>query len=184
MDYRFWIKDGDWEQFDEATLQEIDQAVEWGEQVRDPRLHQLSPRPGLHRGQAAGEDQSVDRPRDAARVRRALGHVRPPLPRHPQRTTQLQPDERAGGRRAGGLRGGGPQAGRRDPGRRSGAADHLRRPAVGHRFRCWSCASCGSRRPRAATRPARSATTRPAGSTASIFRCRSGRVCCRPTARC
>lgn len=30
MDYRFWIKDGDWEQFDEATLQEIDQAVEWG----------------------------------------------------------------------------------------------------------------------------------------------------------
>ena len=30
MDYRFWIKDGDWEQFDEATLQEIDQAVAWG----------------------------------------------------------------------------------------------------------------------------------------------------------
>jgi aryl-phospho-beta-D-glucosidase BglC (GH1 family) len=32
MDYRFWIQDGDWEQFDEATLQEIDQAVQWGEQ--------------------------------------------------------------------------------------------------------------------------------------------------------
>ncbi len=32
MDYRFWIKDGDWEEFDEPTLQEIDQAVEWGEQ--------------------------------------------------------------------------------------------------------------------------------------------------------
>lgn len=32
MDYRFWIKDGDWEKFDEATLQEIDQAVEWGRQ--------------------------------------------------------------------------------------------------------------------------------------------------------
>jgi aryl-phospho-beta-D-glucosidase BglC (GH1 family) len=31
MDYRFWIKDGDWEQFDEATLVEIDQAVAWGE---------------------------------------------------------------------------------------------------------------------------------------------------------
>ena len=30
MDYRFWIKDGDWEQFDEPTLQEIDQAVQWG----------------------------------------------------------------------------------------------------------------------------------------------------------
>ncbi|NLF71542.1 MAG: glycoside hydrolase family 5 protein [Candidatus Anammoximicrobium sp.] len=32
MDYRFWIQDGDWEQFDEATLREIDQAVQWGEQ--------------------------------------------------------------------------------------------------------------------------------------------------------
>jgi hypothetical protein len=30
MDYRFWIKDGDWESFDESTLKEIDQAVEWG----------------------------------------------------------------------------------------------------------------------------------------------------------
>jgi hypothetical protein len=30
MDYRYWIKDGDWEQFDEATLREIDQAVQWG----------------------------------------------------------------------------------------------------------------------------------------------------------
>jgi hypothetical protein len=32
MDYRCWIKDGDWEQFDEATLKEIDQAVAWGQQ--------------------------------------------------------------------------------------------------------------------------------------------------------
>lgn len=31
MDYRFWIKDGDWEQFDEETLRDIDQAVTWGE---------------------------------------------------------------------------------------------------------------------------------------------------------
>jgi len=31
MDYRLWIKDGDWEQFDEATLREIDQAVAWGQ---------------------------------------------------------------------------------------------------------------------------------------------------------
>ena len=31
MDYRLWIKDGNWEEFDEATLQEIDQAVAWGE---------------------------------------------------------------------------------------------------------------------------------------------------------
>ncbi|MBM3890430.1 MAG: hypothetical protein FJ388_15060, partial [Verrucomicrobia bacterium] len=30
MDYRIWIKDGDWEQFDEQQLREIDQAVEWG----------------------------------------------------------------------------------------------------------------------------------------------------------
>ena len=30
MDYRLWIKDGDWTQFDEAVLREIDQAVEWG----------------------------------------------------------------------------------------------------------------------------------------------------------
>jgi hypothetical protein len=30
MDYRFWIKDGNWEQFDEPTLKEIDQAVAWG----------------------------------------------------------------------------------------------------------------------------------------------------------
>ena len=31
MDYRLWIKDGNWEAFDEATLKEIDQAVAWGE---------------------------------------------------------------------------------------------------------------------------------------------------------
>jgi aryl-phospho-beta-D-glucosidase BglC (GH1 family) len=30
MDYRLWIKDNDWTQFDESTLREIDQAVEWG----------------------------------------------------------------------------------------------------------------------------------------------------------
>ncbi len=32
MDYRCWIKDGNWEQFDEATLKEIDQAVALGGQ--------------------------------------------------------------------------------------------------------------------------------------------------------
>ena len=32
MDYRLWIVDGDWERFDEPTLKEIDQAVEWGRQ--------------------------------------------------------------------------------------------------------------------------------------------------------
>ena len=31
MDYRFWIKSGNWEEFDEATLAEIDQALAWGE---------------------------------------------------------------------------------------------------------------------------------------------------------
>jgi hypothetical protein len=31
MDYRFWIKDDDWEKFDEKGLVEIDQAVAWGE---------------------------------------------------------------------------------------------------------------------------------------------------------
>jgi len=30
MDYRFWIANGNWEEFDEATLKEIDQAVAWG----------------------------------------------------------------------------------------------------------------------------------------------------------
>jgi hypothetical protein len=30
MDYRCWIKDGNWERFDEATLKQIDQAVAWG----------------------------------------------------------------------------------------------------------------------------------------------------------
>ncbi len=30
MDYRFWIKDGDWRVFDEETLAKIDKAVEWG----------------------------------------------------------------------------------------------------------------------------------------------------------
>ena len=30
MDYRLWVKDGNWETFDEATLKEIDQAVAWG----------------------------------------------------------------------------------------------------------------------------------------------------------
>ena len=31
MDYRLWIKDGNWEAFDEAGLVEIDQAVAWGQ---------------------------------------------------------------------------------------------------------------------------------------------------------
>jgi hypothetical protein len=30
MDYRFWIKGGNWDEFDEVTLKEIDQAVAWG----------------------------------------------------------------------------------------------------------------------------------------------------------
>jgi len=30
MDYRLWIKNHDWQQFDEAALAQIDQAVEWG----------------------------------------------------------------------------------------------------------------------------------------------------------
>jgi hypothetical protein len=30
MDYRVWIKNGDWNQIDETVLKEIDQAVEWG----------------------------------------------------------------------------------------------------------------------------------------------------------
>lgn len=30
MDYRGWIKDGNWKTFDEQALKEIDQAVEWG----------------------------------------------------------------------------------------------------------------------------------------------------------
>ena len=30
MDYRFWIKDGDWEQFDESALQVIDRAIALG----------------------------------------------------------------------------------------------------------------------------------------------------------
>ena len=30
MDYRLWIKDDNWEEFDEVTLRQIDQAVEWG----------------------------------------------------------------------------------------------------------------------------------------------------------
>ena len=30
MDYRVWIKDDDWNQFDEAQLRHIDQAVAWG----------------------------------------------------------------------------------------------------------------------------------------------------------
>ncbi|WP_197231196.1 glycoside hydrolase family 5 protein [Novipirellula artificiosorum] len=31
MDYRVWIEDGDWNQFNEAQLKHIDQAVEWGQ---------------------------------------------------------------------------------------------------------------------------------------------------------
>lgn len=30
LDYRIWIKNGDWEQIDETAFQAIDQAVEWG----------------------------------------------------------------------------------------------------------------------------------------------------------
>jgi aryl-phospho-beta-D-glucosidase BglC (GH1 family) len=30
MDYRVWIRDDDWTQFDEGVLREIDQAVQWG----------------------------------------------------------------------------------------------------------------------------------------------------------
>jgi aryl-phospho-beta-D-glucosidase BglC (GH1 family) len=34
MDYRTWIKDGDWRSFNENTLKEIDQAVEWGRKYK------------------------------------------------------------------------------------------------------------------------------------------------------
>jgi aryl-phospho-beta-D-glucosidase BglC (GH1 family) len=32
LDYRFWMKDGDWEQIDEEKIKPIDQAVAWGKQ--------------------------------------------------------------------------------------------------------------------------------------------------------
>ena len=32
LDYRFWMKDGDWEQIDEEKIKAIDQAVAWGKQ--------------------------------------------------------------------------------------------------------------------------------------------------------
>ncbi len=32
MDYRIWIKDGDWTKFDEAFFKDLDQAVAWGKQ--------------------------------------------------------------------------------------------------------------------------------------------------------
>ena len=31
MDYRCWVRGGNWEEFDETTLAQIDQAVAWGE---------------------------------------------------------------------------------------------------------------------------------------------------------
>jgi len=34
MDYRTWIQEGDWTKFNEAVLQQIDQAVAWGEKYR------------------------------------------------------------------------------------------------------------------------------------------------------
>ena len=34
MDYRLWVKDGDWQQFDEQELVQIDQAVAWGEKYK------------------------------------------------------------------------------------------------------------------------------------------------------
>ena len=86
MDYRFWIKDGNWEEFDEATLKEIDQAVAWGAKYGIHVCDQLPPRPRLYGRQPAGENQSLDRPGNAARLRQALGHVCPPLPRHSQRS--------------------------------------------------------------------------------------------------
>lgn len=44
MDYRCWIKDGDWRSFDETRLKEIDQAVEWG------RVHGIHVCLNFHRG--------------------------------------------------------------------------------------------------------------------------------------
>ena len=32
MDYRVWVKDGDWTQLDESVLREVDKAVAWGKQ--------------------------------------------------------------------------------------------------------------------------------------------------------
>ena len=56
MDYRLWIKGGNWEEFDEATLKEIDQAVAWGAKYGIHVCDQLSPRPRLYGRQPAGEE--------------------------------------------------------------------------------------------------------------------------------
>ena len=34
MDYRLWIKDGDWTQFDQQQFKEIDHAIEWGKKYQ------------------------------------------------------------------------------------------------------------------------------------------------------
>ena len=104
MDYRCWIKDGNWEEFDEAALREIDQAVAWGGKYGIHVSINFHLRSRLYGRPAAGADQPLDRRQDPGRLRRALGHVRPPLPRHSQRAAELQLDERAGRRRREGLR--------------------------------------------------------------------------------
>ena len=53
------------------------------QEVRRPRVDQHAPLPGLHRGASEGADRPFRRRRDAARLLRALGHVRAPLQGHP-----------------------------------------------------------------------------------------------------
>ena len=132
MDYRLWIKGGNWEEFDEAALREIDQAVAWGAKYgihvsinfhRAPGYTVASP-PEKTSLWTDRQTQRVCAKHWAMFARRYRGV--------PSAAAELQPDERAGQCRAGGLRGGGPQAGRGHPRRRPGSADHLRWPAMGH----------------------------------------------------
>ena len=85
MDYRLWIKDGNWEEFDEATLAEIDQAVAWGEKYGIHVAINFHRAPGYTVASPPERTSLWTDAGNAARLRQTLGHVRPPLPRHPQR---------------------------------------------------------------------------------------------------
>jgi len=61
MDYRFWIRNGDWRQFDESALKDIDQGRCMGRRIRHPRLPQFPPRTRLHRRTTRGEPCALDR---------------------------------------------------------------------------------------------------------------------------
>ena len=95
MDYRIWIVNGNWTQFNDTALQWIDQAVEYGRRYGVHVCLNFHRAPGYTVATPPEPTSLWTDPRTQDGLRPALGRLRSALQGHPEQPPELQPAQRA-----------------------------------------------------------------------------------------